>query len=53
MSALRDTDYRGKVTHFVSGKTTPMLYGYGAVREPVSGSVDFATLKAAILAKGR
>jgi len=42
-----------RTAHFVSGKTTPMLYGYGAVREPVSGSVDFATLKAAILAKGR
>lgn len=39
--------------HYIAGKTTPMLYGFGALREPVAGSVDFQTMKAAILAKGR
>ncbi len=53
------TDYKtgewleARSAHYVVGKTTPMLYGFGALREPVAGSVDFQTMKAAILAKGR
>lgn len=42
-----------KTAHYLAGKTTPMLYGYGAYAQPVAGSVDFQTMKAAILAKGR
>lgn len=42
-----------RTAHYIAGKTTPMLYGYGALREPVAGSVNFETMKAAILAKGR
>ncbi len=53
------TDYKtgdwldARSAHYITGKTTPMLYGFGALREPVAGSVDFKTMKAAILAKGR
>lgn len=39
--------------HYLAGKTTPMLYGYGASAEALPGSVDFTTLRAAILARGR
>ncbi len=39
--------------HYLPGKTTPMAYGYGALAQAEAGSVDFASMKAAILAKGR
>ena len=39
--------------HYLPGKTTPMAYGYGALAKPEAGSVDFATMKAAILARGK
>jgi len=42
-----------RTAHYLAGKTTPMLYGYGALRAPAAGSVDFQTMKTAILAKGR
>ena len=39
--------------HYVAGKTTPMSYGYGALEKPEAGSVDFAAMKADILARGK
>jgi copper chaperone NosL len=39
--------------HYVSGKTTPMNYGFGAVREAQPGAVDFATMKSQVLARSR
>jgi copper chaperone NosL len=39
--------------HYLPGKTTPMAYGYGALGHPEAGSVDFATMRAAVLAKGK
>ena len=42
-----------RTAHYLPGKTTPMLYGYGALPAPVAGSVNFETMKTAILAKGR
>ena len=52
-------DFRGgewldaRKAHYLPGKTTPMAYGYGALAKPEAGSVDFATMKAAILARGK
>jgi copper chaperone NosL len=39
--------------HYLPGKTTPMAYGFGALAKPEPGSVAFADMKAAILAKGK
>ena len=53
------TDYRtgewidATRAHYVPGKTTPMYYGFGAVKEPVPGAVDFATMRAQVLARGK
>ena len=53
------TDYKtgawldARKAQYIANKTTPMLYGYGAIHDPAPGSVDFETMKAAILAKGR
>jgi nitrous oxide reductase accessory protein NosL len=38
---------------YVAGKTSPMAYGYGASAKPEAGGVDFATMRAAILARGK
>ena len=38
---------------FVAGKTSPMGYGFGALKEAAPGSIDFATLRSQILAHGR
>jgi copper chaperone NosL len=35
------------------GKTSPMGYNYGAVARPQAMSVDFATLREHVLAKGK
>ncbi len=51
------TDYRNgkwlnaRTAHYVSGQITPMDFEFGAVAEPIKGSVDFATAKAKMLAK--
>lgn len=53
------TDYRGgewldaRQAHYLPGKTTPMSYGFGASKEAQAGGVDFAAMRAAILARGR
>lgn len=39
--------------HFLSGKSSPMAYGYGALARPEAGSVDFATMRADIMARGK
>lgn len=39
--------------HYLPGKTTPMAYGFGALEKPEAGSVDFATMRADILARGK
>jgi len=51
------TDYRNgkwldaRTAHYVSGQITPMDFNFGAVAEPLKGSVDFATARAKMLAK--
>jgi len=51
------TDYRtgewldARKAFYVPGKTTPMYYGFGAVREAVPGSLDFAGMQAQVLAR--
>lgn len=53
------TDYHtgewldARKAHYMAGKTTPMAYGYGAVAQAEPGSIEFAAMRAAILAKGR
>jgi len=50
-------DFRGgewldaKKAHYLPGKTTPMAYGYGAIARQEAGSVDFANMRADILAR--
>lgn len=39
--------------HYVGGKTSPMGYNFAAVSAPQAGSVDFATTREQILAKGK
>lgn len=43
--------------HYLPGKTSPMAYGFGALggdkNAPEAGSVDFDTMKANILARGK
>lgn len=39
--------------HYLPDKTTPMAYGFGAVAQAEAGSIDFASMKAAILARGK
>ena len=39
--------------YYLAGKTTPMAYGFGAVARSEAGSVDFAAMKADILARGK
>lgn len=39
--------------HYVPGRKTPMYYGFGAVAQPVPGAVDYADMRARILARGR
>ncbi len=51
------TDYRNglwldaRTAYYVPGQITPMDFDFGAVAEPLEGSVDFATAKAQMLAK--
>ncbi len=53
------TDYRtgdwldARRAHYVPGRVTPMHYGFGAAREALPGSVDYAAMRARILAQGR
>ncbi|MDO8607977.1 MAG: hypothetical protein Q7R40_15695 [Phaeospirillum sp.] len=42
----------GTKAFYVGGLRTPMAHGFGAVATPRDGALDFAGLKAAILAKG-
>ncbi|HFB97613.1 MAG TPA: hypothetical protein ENJ62_00580 [Bryobacterales bacterium] len=37
---------------YVSGLTTPMDYGFGAVAEDVPGAVDYETMKKEVIARG-
>jgi len=39
--------------YFVSGKRTPMAYGFGAMAEKAEGSVTFDEAKKLVLAKGK
>jgi nitrous oxide reductase accessory protein NosL len=51
------TDYRNgdwldaRTAYYISGQTTPMDFGFGAVPESVEGRVDFETAKMQMLAK--
>jgi hypothetical protein len=39
--------------HYLPGKTSPMAYGFGALAVAEAGSLDFASMKANILARGK
>lgn len=53
------TDFRtgewleARKAHYLSGKTTPMAYGFAATAQPEAGSLDFTAMRAALLAKGK
>jgi len=42
-----------RTAYYIPGQTTPMDFGFGAVRELVAGSVNFEIAKAQLLAKKR
>ncbi|MBX9874719.1 MAG: nitrous oxide reductase accessory protein NosL [Beijerinckiaceae bacterium] len=42
-----------KKAQYIGGKTSPMGYNFGAVAMPQPGSLDFATMREHVLAKGK
>jgi nitrous oxide reductase accessory protein NosL len=52
-------DYRtgewldARKAYYLAGKTTPMAYGFAALAQAEPGSLDFAAMRAALLAKGK
>ena len=53
------TDFRSgkwldaRTAHYVTGKTTPMAYGYGASGEALPGSIGFEAVRKQLLAKDK
>ncbi|MBU1690803.1 MAG: nitrous oxide reductase accessory protein NosL [Gammaproteobacteria bacterium] len=53
------TDYRSgkwldaRTAHYVTGKTTPMAYGFGASGEVLPGSIGFEEVRKQLLAKDK
>lgn len=51
------TDYRtgqwleARHAYYVGGQLTPMNFGFGAVAEPIAGSINFAAVQEQLLAK--
>lgn len=42
-----------RTAYFVSGKTTPMAYGFGATSEAIPGSISFDEARKQVLAKDK
>ncbi|MBI4809362.1 MAG: protein NosL [Nitrosomonadales bacterium] len=42
-----------RTAYFVSGKTTPMAYGFGATTEAIPGSISFDEARKQVLAKDK